>query len=500
MQKYQVFISSVQVEFAKERKQLAEYFKSDPLLNQFFVPFIFEEVPANTHSPGKVYLGEVEKSAIYIGLLGANYGYEDEEGVSPTEREYDKAKAERLERWIYLRDTNQRHPKEVAFIRKIEQDVSRKKFSDYASLQMAVYHSCIRFLQQNGLVATTDFDCSLRTEAGIQDLDVDFLRRFAAVAKAKRNFPFRETDSPEQILTALKMLRGGRLVNSALLAFNSKPQWYFPAATIKCAHFHGTMVQKPIPDYKEFGGNVFEMADEAVDFILSKLSLSTGTREHSNLVDTVYEVPRAAIAEAVINAVAHRDYYSKGSIQVAVFSDRIEIFNPGTLPPELNIDDLHKPHGSYPHNPLLAECMFLYGAIERYGTGTLEIYHLSNEQGLKTPEFDLNEGFKVTIWRPATITDHVTDHVTDYVTDPRIIDTPIGRLVFALIGEMSRQQLMDRLELRHSPNFRDNYLDPAFNEGLIEMTIPDKPKSINQKYRLTAKGIELRNRLHNRIL
>ena len=100
MKKLKVFISSVQNEFAKERAELASYFRKDPLLGTFFNTFIFEEVPANTLSPGKVYLTEVKESDIYIGLLGKAYGYEDEMGVSPTEREYDQAKAEHIPRWI----------------------------------------------------------------------------------------------------------------------------------------------------------------------------------------------------------------------------------------------------------------------------------------------------------------------------------------------------------------------------------------------------------------
>ena len=75
---------------------------------------------------------------------------------------------------------------------------------------------------------------------------------------------------------------------------------------------------------------------------MSKISVSTGTREKSNIVETVYEVPRRVIAETIINAVAHRDYYSKAGIQVSVFKDRIEISNPGSLPPELDIEDLKK--------------------------------------------------------------------------------------------------------------------------------------------------------------
>jgi len=511
MKKQKVFISSVQNEFVDERKLLNEYFRNDPLLQSFFEPFIFEEVPANTHSPGRVYLGEVKSSDIYIGLLGKNYGYEDEQGISPTEREYDKARFENIQRWIYIKTvkSGERHPKELALIEKIEQDVSRKKFTDFDSLKAAVYKSCILYLKQNGFIDTRDFDDSLHPEAALENnIDAELVKEFVGLARAKRNFPLKETDSAEKVLTALKMLRNGKLVNSALLVFNRKPQQFFTTATIKCAHFHGSHIQKPIPDYKEFGGTVFNMADEAIDFILSKISLSTGAREVSNRVETVYEIPRRAISEAIINAVAHRNYHSKSSIQVSVFKDRIEVSNPGNLPPELEISDLKKPHNSYPHNPILADCLFLTGEIERYGTGTLEMFELTEKEHLKEPSFSLEEGFKVTLWRPSAITDNDTDYDTDYDTvhdtvhdtihDFKVMDDLTHRLVMVLISEMSRSEMMQVLELRNRAHFANNYLEPALANGYIEMTLPDTPTSKKQKYRLTQKGAELQQKLNRK--
>ena len=91
MRPIRIFISSVQQEFAQERKALAEYIRTDALLGRFFEVFIFEEMPAKSQSTVQVYLGEVEQADIYLALMGANYGYEDAEGVSPTEREFDLA-------------------------------------------------------------------------------------------------------------------------------------------------------------------------------------------------------------------------------------------------------------------------------------------------------------------------------------------------------------------------------------------------------------------------
>ena len=97
-------------------------------VGKFFDPFIFEEVPANEYPTSHVYLREVELCDIYLGLYGNLYGYEDEDGVSPTEREYDLAASLHKSRSIYIKSIGEenRHPKETALIRKVERDIVRK--------------------------------------------------------------------------------------------------------------------------------------------------------------------------------------------------------------------------------------------------------------------------------------------------------------------------------------------------------------------------------------
>ena len=89
--KKRIFISSVQKEFAQERQQLCNYIRQDALLGKYFIPFLFEELPATNQSTQQTYLSEVQKSDIYLAIVGIKYGFEDTEGVSPTEREFDEA-------------------------------------------------------------------------------------------------------------------------------------------------------------------------------------------------------------------------------------------------------------------------------------------------------------------------------------------------------------------------------------------------------------------------
>ena len=133
--------------------------------------------------------------------------------------------------------------------------------------------------------------------------------------------------------------------------------------------FHGTEVAKPIPSYQVYKGTVFELVDQAVDFVLSKINRSIGTRKKSARAPRTYEIPEEVVTEAIVNAVAHRDYTDNGSVQVMLFADRLEVWNPGRLPPPLTLEKLRVAHTTVPGNPLLAESMYLAEYIERMGTG-----------------------------------------------------------------------------------------------------------------------------------
>jgi ATP-dependent DNA helicase RecG len=99
------------------------------------------------------------------------------------------------------------------------------------------------------------------------------------------------------------------------------------------------------------------------------------------------EIPEFAIQEAIVNAVAHRDYNKTSSVQVMVFLDRVEIWNSGTLPENLKVEDLKKPHSSHPSNPTLANVLYYGNYIQQVGSGTTEMVRQCKAHGLPEPEF-----------------------------------------------------------------------------------------------------------------
>lgn len=213
----------------------------------------------------------------------------------------------------------------------------------------------------------------------------------------------------QKALGHLNLLDKGNPTHAAVLLFGKEPQRFLPASEIKCMHFHGTAVRKPIPAYQIYKGTVFELVDQAVDFVLSKINRRIGTREYSVQAPSEYELPREAVTEAIVNAVAHRDYNSNASVQVMLFADRFEVWNPGELPPSLTPERLREPHASIPRNPLIAEPLYLVRYIEKAGSGTLDMIERCGEAGLPPPDFEERAGqFVTTLWR-----DWLTDSVMD---------------------------------------------------------------------------------------
>lgn len=370
---------------------------------------------------------------------------------------------------------------------------------------MKIFISSVQkeFAAERELIRLGPFDATFCRNATFGDLDEDKITRFLVLARRGRNFPLPGDTPPHEVLAHLNLLDKERPTHAAILLFGRQPQRFLITSEVKCAHFHGYEVAKPIPSYQVYKGTVFDLVDQAKDFVLSKIDLWVGTRAESTRVPTKYEIPQEVVAEAIVNAVVHRDYTSNASVQVMLFKDRLEVWNPGTLPPTLTLEKLRGPHASVPHNPLLAEPMYLTKYIERMGTGIRDMIRRCKKVGLPEPEIRIDGGFFVlTIRRKkpepgaqsGTQSALGRHHVTDPVTDP--VADPVTRVVLLLAaGEMSPSAMWNRLGLKHRPNFRENYLRPALERDLIEATIPEKPTSRLQKYRLTEKGRRLLEQL-----
>jgi len=325
------------------------------------------------------------------------------------------------------------------------------------------------------------------------------MRQFIREARAARKFPLDEETPAEKLLEHLNMLHENQLSNAAVLLFGKRPQQFILSSEVRCAHYHGTMSVKPIPSYQVYEGSAFSLVDAAVDFVLSKINLRVGTRAESNQAPRTYEIPPEVVSEAIVNAVAHRDYTHSGCVQVMLFADRLEIFNPGSLRFPLTIDELGKNFRSLPPNPLLANGMYLNKYIERMGTGVADMMRRCAEAGLPDPEFSADGGFTAIIRRPGamratpkrTRSGQGSGKTKNYVRSG--IQDSLGSKALSILHicasrDASKKELLSSAGYTARTRSFDRLLDSLLAKGLVEMTIPDKPRSRAQRYRLTSKG------------
>ena len=162
---------------------MAAYIRQDAVLGRFFEPFLFEELPAKDISAQQAYLDEVADTEVYLGLFGEIYGNEDAEGVSPTEREYEKATQCHKYRVVLIKSVAKRESKEANLIEKAEHDVVRKMFASAEELKSAAYAALVQYLIHKGYLHYGPFDAALHQEATLDDLDKNKIRWWVGMAR-----------------------------------------------------------------------------------------------------------------------------------------------------------------------------------------------------------------------------------------------------------------------------------------------------------------------------
>jgi ATP-dependent DNA helicase RecG len=194
----------------------------------------------------------------------------------------------------------------------------------------------------------------------------------------------------EQVLRNLRLIGPEGLCNAAALLFTDFPQRFVIGSQVKCGRFLGVDAVQFL-DEQTLDGDVLSQIDRAMAFVARNTRQGirfTGRPER----EIVPEYPTDAVREAIINAVCHRDYAAAGTVQVRIHDDRLEVWNPGTLPPGITLEDLYRVHPSHPRNRLLAGAFYRARLIEHWGTGTLRIIRECEAAGLPRPEFIIAMG------------------------------------------------------------------------------------------------------------
>ncbi len=252
----------------------------------------------------------------------------------------------------------------------------------------------IAFAKQAGLIRFDNKFCS----AQLADIDEAALGKFLRRALAERRLEIDSALPFAELLDKLELRQEEQLTYAAALLFAKEPQRFALQSEVRCARFKGTESLVFI-DMKVLRGNVVELIDNAEKFVMNHIRLAAEIVDF--LREEKWEYPLDAIREALTNAVCHRDYFSTANVHVSIYDDRLEVWNPGALPPELTIEALKRPHNSIPRNPLIARALFLIKYIEHWGTGTERIIKETLAHGLPEPEFSLRDGGLLVVFKKA---------------------------------------------------------------------------------------------------
>lgn len=189
-----------------------------------------------------------------------------------------------------------------------------------------------------------------------------------------------QDDSNEDILEKLNLIApDGNLKKAAVLLFHPKPDKLFTGASSKIGFFRS---DDDLAFQDEVKGSLIEQAEKVIDLLLTKYLKAQITYDGLQRKES-FPVPPAALREAILNAIVHKDYASGIPIQISVYDNQLIIWNEGELPEDWTVAKLKIKHPSRPYNPDIANAFFRSGLIESWGRGTIKI--LNEAKAAKTP-------------------------------------------------------------------------------------------------------------------
>ena len=350
----------------------------------------------------------------------------------------------------------------------------------------------------------------------VGDLNEDLIRGALRIGFEKGRIHATALTEPlEKVLEKFELLTNGKLNNAAVVLFSTKITGY-PQLRLRMARFRGTDKNEFI-DNQRVSGNFFELLDAGSAFFLKHLNMSgkiVGFRREESL-----EIPSEALREALTNALCHCQFEKDNlTPSIAIYDDRIEIENPGILPPQITAETIKLPHNSYPYNPVMAEVLYRTTFLENWGTGAKRILDACKAHNVTEPIWSVNGGFVcVTFKRSSASTDNnpsgevknpsttqvglhsdsSTNQVrTKYEPSTNQVQanyepstSQVKKLIQSMSDEyMSIGTMMSSCQMKSRMRFRTTYVLPALEEGAIERKYPESPKHPKQQYCLTEKA------------
>ena len=230
------------------------------------------------------------------------------------------------------------------------------------------------------------------SERKLKDIDIQTLKDYMKRANEEGRINFKYSNA-KTTLRKLHLLSGEKLIKAAEVLFCSDN-----SMEVQAAVFAGTD-KITFLDIKKFKGNIFSLRRQAEVYVDGNIKWRADLSESRR--KEIPEIPTRAISEAIGNSLCHRDYANPKGNEVAIFKDRVDIYNPGTFPDELSPEDFIKGDGySILRNPLIAETMYMSADIEKWASGLKRIYDECTAAGVRVEFKRVKTGFVVSFHRP----------------------------------------------------------------------------------------------------
>lgn len=211
----------------------------------------------------------------------------------------------------------------------------------------------------------------------------DIFRKQAILSKRMDEKDLNMTN--EQLLDSLGLIKDGKILKAGMMLFYQNPEKWVNGAYIKIGYFESN---SEISYMDEIHGSLILQADKVIDLIFTKYLKADISYDGVTRIET-YPFPKAAIREAVYNAIAHKNYATQIPIQISVYKDKLYISNDCILPSGWTVETLMGKHRSKPFNPNIANGFFRAGFIETWGRGIEKICEACKNYGTALPKYTI---------------------------------------------------------------------------------------------------------------
>ena len=482
--KLRVFISSVQKELEEERMQLRILLTSDPFLLRYTVPKLFEKYPASLRPDKKPYLKLLEKCQLYILIIGKEYG-SDSGGKSATHHEYDFAQEQRLPTLVCVKGDGgfKRDNAEDEFFKLVKAaGHTYSRFKDTTELHEIVRERLIAHIKEHYEFAPTKeedklaraniafaspFDRQRLLEQSLGELSPP---RVIALAQGLNPESRKSLKSAER--EQLLLDRGylwfnpgkdtARPTAAGLLLAGKDPTTLFPQCRIQLDVYPGRSNLDEATLAETIRANIPDAIDTAVSIIRKN------TRKTPRVVGLkrieLLEYPETALREALVNALAHRDYEDPSQhVVVEVFFNRIVITNPGLPVGHPSLKRLEKGEArSRSRNPLISQGLVFLKLMEERGTGIRRMRRSMLDHGLELPRVALDEDrFVLTLPGPGDDLSRIKAPAAAGEDLPKSVLEELNQRQLAVLelavstGSVTNRQIQDQFKVVKDTALRD---------------------------------------------